>query len=378
MDAHDTLLGLIATLYDAPGTTAGWRVFLESLRTAVDGSAASLLCEDLQSQHCTFAATTFTDPEPMRLYDEHWGSADPWAHSPNSGRLSERSVIVGDELIAHRDMRRTAYYEDFARRYDIVRALVGVLERNALALSVVSISRSERRGPFSEREVALVEPLVPHIARALQLHRQLLIATGAADHLASAIDELSRATLLLDSRGRVIFMNRAAEQLIDARDGLCVDNGELRAARAADTTRLRALLAEAAATSMGQGIGAGGTLALGRPTGRRPLMALVAPLTRRPDFFSNSEPPAAVVIVTDPERVTVPDVETLRALLGLTSAEAALTRLLAQGVALNEAAVHLGLRIETVRTRLKTIFEKTDTHRQADLVRLVLLSVVQP
>ena len=65
--------------------------------------------------------------------------------------------------------------------------------------------------------------------------------------------------------------------------------------------------------------------------------------------------------------------EMLRALYGLTAAEAVLTRLLVQGLPLAEAAAQLGVRVQTVRTRLKTIFEKTDTHRQAELVRLVLL-----
>jgi DNA-binding CsgD family transcriptional regulator len=50
-----------------------------------------------------------------------------------------------------------------------------------------------------------------------------------------------------------------------------------------------------------------------------------------------------------------------------------LTRVLAEGATLDSAAARLGLRIGTVRTRLKTIFDKTGTHRQADLVRLVLL-----
>jgi DNA-binding CsgD family transcriptional regulator len=37
-----------------------------------------------------------------------------------------------------------------------------------------------------------------------------------------------------------------------------------------------------------------------------------------------------------------------------------------------EAGERLGLRRETVRSRLKAIFEKTNTHRQGELVRLVL------
>jgi DNA-binding CsgD family transcriptional regulator len=59
-------------------------------------------------------------------------------------------------------------------------------------------------------------------------------------------------------------------------------------------------------------------------------------------------------------------------MFGLTPAEAALARLLAQGHSLTEAAAHLCVTRETTRSRLKNIFEKTQTHRQAELVRLLV------
>ncbi|HUE89654.1 MAG TPA: helix-turn-helix transcriptional regulator [Vicinamibacterales bacterium] len=372
MNPADRLLGLIQQLYAAPGTAEGWLPFLESLRIALHGSSSSLLCEDLRSQQCSVAATTTLDPEAIGLYNKQWGSADPWAHSPSSGRLAQPGVIVGDELIAHRDVQRTAYYEDFARRYDVVRALIGVLEMSPTALSVISVSGSERRGPFCERDVALLGPLVPHVRRALQLHRRLVAASRAADDLSSAIDQLSRAVLLIDAEGRVTFMNRAASRLIAMRDGLTVEQGALRAASASDTMRLRSTVAEAVRTSSGFGFGAGGMLAIGRPSGRRALSLLVCPVSQRRTLFPGVETAAAMVFVADPEQIAVPDEDTLRTLFGLTRAEAKLTRLLAQGESLMEAGERLGLRRETVRSRLKAIFEKTNTHSQGELVRLVL------
>jgi len=172
-------------------------------------------------------------------------------------------------------------------------------------------------------------------------------------------------------------MNRAAERLIATRDVLTLDRGELRAARASDTTRLRSLLADAVATSTAGGVGAGGTLALGRSSGGRPLMTCVSPLCGRKTHFPGIAPAAAMVIVTDPERGEVPDADVLGALLRLTPAEAKLTRLLALGFTINDAAVDLGLRRDTVRTRVKTIFEKTSTHSQAALMRLALLATTR-
>jgi DNA-binding CsgD family transcriptional regulator/PAS domain-containing protein len=372
MEPADHLLPLIQELYAAPGTVEGWHSFLESLRIALHGSAASLLSEDLQSQQCSFTATTLANPEVTLLYDKQWGATDPWAHSPKSAHLSRRRVIVGEELIAHRDVQQTAYYQDFARHYDIVRAFIGVLETTSTALSVISISGSERRQPFCERDVALLEPLVPHIQRALQLHRRLVAIDAAAADLASVVDNLSRAVFLVDAKGRITFTNRAASRLTAMRDGLMVEHGELRAAGAAATTRLRSLLADAVSVSNGSGLGTGGMLTVGRPSGRRALAVLVCPVSRQPTLFPMSESAAAIVFVNDPEQITVPDEETLRALYGLTPAEAKLTRLLAEGHSLMEASARLDLRRETVRSRLKTIFEKTSTHRQAELVRLVL------
>lgn len=366
----DCLLELIQKLYAAPGTVEGWRAFLDELRIAMNGSGANLISQDLQSEKCSLGMSTVLSPEPVRLYEERWGAEDPWAHSPHRGHLSCRTVVTGDELIAHRDVQRTAYYNDFARHFDLVRALVGVVEQTPATLSVLSISGHERREMFCERDVAFLEPLVPHVQRALQLHRRLIAANRAAEDLASALDRLSRALVLLDAQGRVIFMNQAASRVTVARDGLMVDDGMLRAARASDTTRLRAIVADAVRTSGGSGFGAGGVLALGRPSGRRPLVVLVSPVSR--PMFSAVEKAAAIVFVRDPEQPAVPAEATLRMSLGLTPAEARLTRLVVQGLSLAEAGAQLGLRRETVRSRVKSIFQKTNTHRQSELVSLVL------
>ena len=68
----------------------------------------------------------------------------------------------------------------------------------------------------------------------------------------------------------------------------------------------------------------------------------------------------------------LPDADVLRQVFGLTPAKAALASLLAMGLTLHQAAGTLHVTRETVRSRLKTIFQKTGTHRQADLVRLLL------
>lgn len=66
------------------------------------------------------------------------------------------------------------------------------------------------------------------------------------------------------------------------------------------------------------------------------------------------------------------DEERLRLLYHLTRAEARLGVLLARGLTLREAAIRLDVETSTIRTHLQRIYEKTGTHRQSELVRLLL------
>jgi DNA-binding CsgD family transcriptional regulator len=84
--------------------------------------------------------------------------------------------------------------------------------------------------------------------------------------------------------------------------------------------------------------------------------------------------PAAIVFVTDPEREAMPPADQLRRLYALTPAEAAVALRVARGEGLSAVADALGISRSTAQTHLLRIFEKTDTHRQAELVRLLLRS----
>jgi len=61
-------------------------------------------------------------------------------------------------------------------------------------------------------------------------------------------------------------------------------------------------------------------------------------------------------------------------MFGLTRRESQLLLLLLEGLSLGQAAERLELATDTVRKRLKSIFQ--NTHRHADLMRHVLLSTM--
>ena len=81
-----------------------------------------------------------------------------------------------------------------------------------------------------------------------------------------------------------------------------------------------------------------------------------------------------VLFVGDPHNEFESVQGLLQELYRLTPAESRLAFLLAADLPLEQAADQLGIKLGTARTRLKHIFEKTGTNRQASLMHLLLRS----
>jgi DNA-binding CsgD family transcriptional regulator len=111
-----------------------------------------------------------------------------------------------------------------------------------------------------------------------------------------------------------------------------------------------------------------------RPSGKRPYAIVVAPVSRRYPVLSSLRP-AVCIMISDPDSPRSLSSHRLRAIFGLTEAEARLAALLAAGEELRSAAAKLGITYGTARSRLAEIFQKTETRRQGELIKLVLTTL---
>jgi DNA-binding CsgD family transcriptional regulator len=110
-------------------------------------------------------------------------------------------------------------------------------------------------------------------------------------------------------------------------------------------------------------------LLLRRKAGRRGLVADVMPVS-----YTGANPlarAAVLVLLIDLDRIPAPANHDLRQIFGLTPREAELAARIATGERLESIAEALSISREHARQRLKIIFEKTATHRQAELVALL-------
>lgn len=212
--------------------------------------------------------------------------------------------------------------------------------------------------------------LAPHLQRAVQAQLGLGPLSQVRGGALDLVDQWRHGCVLVSLAGQVLYANRAANEIAAARDGLSLGCRGLRAAVATEDAALQRLIRQACSAN-GHEPRAGGRLAISRSSGRRPYVIQVLPLRPNRASFLNG-PAAALVIIVDCEREAHLPPADLQELYDLTAAEAEVAIRVLKGHGLQFVANELHVSLSTVRVHLQRVFEKTRTHRQAELVRLLM------
>lgn len=241
-------------------------------------------------------------------------------------------------------------------------------ERHASAL----VEQASALAQLDEASHARVQMLLPHLMRAAAIMERLRQAQLRSRGAVGALDELACGVVVLDERGIVTFCNWAARRILSAGEGLKLDiHGRLVAADARAQKSLQDAIAYCLRPDVEQSERARG-IRLQRSMNRPGYVLQIASLTTRTDLRAVSMPGAAIAFISDPDSELVLDEARLKHLYGLTPAESRLARLLLNGETLAGAADRLRVSATTAKTQLQHIFKKTGTHRQPELVKLLL------
>ena len=376
MYSESIILKLIDLIYSAAGDAENWPVLLERLALTLGGTIGTIHHQTADLAESNFSSSWNVDPAYINEYTSHYGRVNLWiSHRKElvqQGRVNTAQMLVPDEI-----MLRSEYYNDYLRRMSVYQMVAATVLKTGAVSSNLTIFRSTDAEPFGDADCDLLRTLMPHLQRAFQLHNRIEGLEKKANTVEATLDRLPTAVVLLDSRGSVLFMNKCAAALFQEQKYLRLNStGSIRAVRPSEDKQLTCLIQGAVATGNGISYHSGGAMNISRNSYQRPLHVVVSPLRSQALYLGKTIPTAAVFI-TDPERKPWLPEEWLRQLYDLTPAESRLAQLLASGSDLKEAAEQLQVSRSTVRSQLKSIFAKTDSNRQSELIRLLLTGPAQ-
>lgn len=275
--------------------------------------------------------------------------------------LLDGHVVDDLDFISTDEMKRAPYYQEFLAPTGL-RWFGGLPVRVDDQVWCLSIQRGVRQDPFSPEEKQKLQQLSRRLSSAAALARALGFAASSA--ALEAFDLSHTAVALLNSKGEVARTNRAADRLLagelQLRQGRISSHDQ--AANDNLSRTLRELLWKVSGASLLPPV------TLPRKD-KRPVLAYPVKMSQlSASYFAECQ--AAIVLVDTDARRRTPET-TLRGAFRLTQAEARLASRLASGDPLDTVCDRLGIAKETGRNQLKSVFAKTGTSRQAELVLLI-------
>jgi len=357
-EQHD----LIAALHRGTLGAPPWQDFLEQLRrrTAADYAGLFFQGDHDWLQSIRIPALPKGSNDINEIYQQEFGNSNALPHK--AMRLNR--VYSLDEFLDPHDSRqgrfRTLFMQDdeirFARN-------MRVAEPNG---GQIWISLGRKKSDFSASDGALLGSLANHLAIAAGTHCELERQRLKAGISADAIMRLNFGWFMLDASGRIIDMSEQAEALVHEAQTLRKSpDGRL----IAESTDAQGILRKFLQRRQ-----AGESLVRTVHLSDEPWLDML--LTNPPADLPSALKPLAIAFVHGERSSSAERTQHLANLFGLTLQEARLALHISHGVTIREAANMLGLTHETTRLYSKRIYAKTGTRGQADLVRLILASIV--
>ncbi|NDV12706.1 helix-turn-helix transcriptional regulator [Crenobacter caeni] len=362
----------LGTLYETAYEPSNWQRAVDTLREVFRANFVTLIVRpesDSDVGNMITAGKVFESRHEKRVQYNY--------PSPFVDLVSDRVYTIGD-LMGESEWRASPFYQHFCGPYGVFHVMAADIRTLDDGEFKIRVTRDEDADAFDEADRQLLALLLPHLKRTLNLQTRMYANESVGLLYSEAVSRMMVATIVLDEKAQILEQNQIARTLLSEGDGLKRTQGRLEASYPGDNRALQALIKDSLARSAGEKPESDPTIAealsLARPSGRVSLGVVVKAVPPN-DWVSGRQRPAAIVYIRDAEQKSQAPLKVTQKLFGLTQAESQLAVHLANGLSLEEAAEELGIRHNTARAHLRSIFSKTGVRRQTELVRIMLNSV---
>lgn len=351
---------LIQLAYGSLVSDEARRVFIAALAVATRSHIVAFQVDDQRAHHHQVLSHFDSTGSPLRELDELKVPAEihnPWFIAGANDRLLKNDAACDRGLIESSALKKTAFHEFLLRPFDFFHSMGMLLSVIPGQTSLITVSRSSRIGHYDDADLILARKIVPHL-RNLQ---QIQFSFQPDQKIRLAQPQL---TWLLDRCGRIICSFGGNTPIEAAPKEV---RGFLQPIFSQDREKFAVALRK---------IGSGATLQerlLLRDRNGFPSVALRLQFSP-PPLFQSWLLTAAPAILVSVKKIAhgAGEIEAaVRCLYGLTDAEARVVKMLYETTSVREVSTRTGRSVETIRSQLKTIFQKTGTKGQLQLLRMI-------
>ena len=372
MDSQGRLARVLEALHDATLDDALWPQTSALIDDACGSTGNALVASEgfAENARIHFRACYFRGERNEELEEDYFSN---YHHRderiPRLWQSPDGLLSHVPDLYTEKEKRTSAAYNEALARGGYQNGLNLRLDGPDGTRMTWSFADPSQPGGWGTQQIGMIEGLIPHVRRFLQVRQVLAGAQALRFSLSGLLDSDRVGVIQLDRGGRVLEANDRALEILRQGDGLVDQLGTLKAWFPADNTRLQKLLAGALPPLGGQA--AAGSMTIRRPGGARKLMLRINPVPV-PALDFGARRVAALVLLAEPGGRPRLDAELVADVLGLTAAQSEVAVMLCEGMTAPDIATTTGRQASTVNTLIQRMYRKLGISRQAELVRLVL------
>lgn len=303
----------------------------------------------------------------VREYAERFHAYDIWMQRGYSlGLFVPGNVFTSDDLLPRDEFLASVFYREFLTKQDIRDLCCAVLHDGRepdLPIVNIAIYRPHDRPLFDADAKALLGALARHLREASRIGFRIATLKHDLDAMQNMMDSIAPALVLLDAQGQVVSLNRPARTIIEHGDGIGLANRRLVIPNASGRGFASLLCPDGAQAPL---------LRLARPSGKSAYWVARVPLPPSGETPPDSRRACVALTLHDSAAAGEIDGASFARMHGLSKAETRLLGMLMAHDTLPSIAQALDLSINTVRSQLRAVLEKTGTHRQTELLRTLM------
>jgi DNA-binding CsgD family transcriptional regulator/PAS domain-containing protein len=364
-----SIIKLIGEIYDCVGRDReSWQNVYKKLSRMMHSESGSIHLYNPST--ATFEPLADTNPPDFKQnFRDIYFDLLPFRSELLS--LAEGDILIRSKVISDARWERSVLWREHFSKLGIYHVLHHYLVDQGRLGAGITFTRPKERRDFSRDDIASYQQFAPHLQRAVRLHIDLMQRNSRTKVYEDAWDRSPQAIAVTDENGRVQFCNRSAKQMLQ-RGPLRIDGtNSLVASDARNTEQIRTAVREVLSMPDADRNHASLQLTIRSEYGKNRVSMLIAPYLNN---YGTDHPidKLAVIVLCDPHNKDESLEHDLASAYGLTPSESRIALSIASGNSLADIGKQLNITTNTVRTHLKRVFHKTETNRQAELVKLVL------
>lgn len=355
---------LVDRIYETPFFPELWPGVLSDLSILSGGISGELFTVDADHKS-NWAASQIMVPLMQKFLDGGYGPRNTRVIRAAERRYA--GFIADIELMTQQEIDSDPIYIEILRPAGIGWTAGTTIQVSTGDMLVFGFERSIDRGAHDRPSLDMLDRFRPHLARAGLLTARLSLQQ--AQNATDTMERLGLPAVAIGRQGQAVAVNSLFQQTAPH-----MSIGAFNQVKIADP-RAALLLRESTdrVRTGKQGIA---SIPVPGSADAPPTILHVLPIRRGArDLFQNT---LLLLVATPVGTPHVPKEGLLAGLFDLSPAEDRLARALVDGMTAQDCAAAFSVSIETIRSQVKSIFAKTGTTRQSDLIQLLSGSTSLP